>query len=80
VAEGKRLGLGSWSKPKTKCFASYQATGGAPLAIKWAVGQIKQKGQSLDSVLTALHEARGNIFEQVFARFLGLLSADARQC
>jgi tetratricopeptide (TPR) repeat protein len=57
----------------------YQATGGAPLAIKWSVGQIKQKGQSLDTVLAALHEAKGDIFEEVFVRSWSLLSEDAQK-
>ncbi len=78
--EGRRLGLGSLEQAEDKTLLRlYQATGGAPLAIKWAVGQIKQKGQSLDSILAALHQARGDIFEQVFARSWELLSADARQ-
>lgn len=79
-SEGKRLGLGSLEQAEdTVLLRLYHATGGAPLAIKWSVGQIKQKGQSLDSVLAALHQARGDIFEQVFARSWSLLSADARQ-
>jgi hypothetical protein len=43
------------------------------------VGQIKQRGQSLDTVLAALHEARGSIFDAIFARSWDLLSATARQ-
>jgi tetratricopeptide (TPR) repeat protein len=78
--DGKRLGLASLEQAGDDVLARlYQATGGAPLAIKWAVGQIKQKGQSLDTVLAALHEARGSIFDSVFARSWDLLSADARQ-
>lgn len=50
-AEGQRLGLKSVQRAGDEILLRlYQATGGAPLAIKWAVGQIKQKGQSLDSV------------------------------
>jgi tetratricopeptide (TPR) repeat protein len=78
--EGKRLGLPSLERAEDRVLSHlYQATGGTPLAIKWAVGQIKQKGQSLDTVLAALHEARGSIFDNVFARSWDLLSADARQ-
>lgn len=55
----------------------YEAAGGAPLAIKWAMGQIKQRGQSLDMVLAALHNARGDVFK-TFSRSWQLLSNDAR--
>lgn len=78
--EGRRLGLKSLQEAEEKLLLHlYQATGGAPLAIKWAVGQIKQKGQSLDTVLSALHEAKGDIFEEVFARSWSLLTEDARK-
>jgi len=78
--EGRRLGLASLERAEDPLLSHlYQATGGAPLAIRWAVGQIKQKGQSLDTVLVALHEARGSIFDAIFARSWGLLSASARQ-
>lgn len=77
---GKRLGLRTLEHGEDRVLLHlYQATGGAPLAIKWAVGQIKQRGQSLDTVLAALHEARGNIFDRIFARSWGLLSPSARQ-
>jgi tetratricopeptide (TPR) repeat protein len=79
-SEGRRLGLASLERaPDRPLQHLYRATGGAPLAIKWAVAQIKQKGQSLDTVLAALHEARGSIFEDVFTRSWHLLSSDARQ-
>jgi tetratricopeptide (TPR) repeat protein len=78
--DGKRLGLASLEQAGDDVLVRlYRATGGAPLAIKWAVGQIKQKGQSLDTALAALHEARGSIFDSIFARSWDLLSADARQ-
>jgi tetratricopeptide (TPR) repeat protein len=79
-SEGRRLGLASVEKAEERVLLHlYQATGGAPLAIKWAVGQIKQKGQSLDTVLAALHKAKGDIFEEVFARSWSLLSEEARR-
>ncbi len=78
-SEGRRLGLVSLEKGEERVLLRlHKATGGAPLAIKWAVGQIKQKGQSLDTVLAALHEAKGDIFEEVFARSWSLLSEEAR--
>ncbi|MBC8448414.1 MAG: tetratricopeptide repeat protein [Chloroflexi bacterium] len=79
-SEGRRLGLASVEKAEERVLLRlYRATGGAPLAIKWVVGQIKQKGQSLDTMLAALHEARGDIFEEVFARSWSLLSEEARR-
>lgn len=78
--EGRRLGLRSVVETENSVLLRlYQATGGAPLAIRWAVGQIKQKGQSLDAVLAALYEARGDIFADVFQRSWNLLTAEARQ-
>ncbi|MBN2258166.1 MAG: tetratricopeptide repeat protein [Anaerolineaceae bacterium] len=78
--EGERLGLESLQQADDSVLLRlYEATGGAPLAIKWAIGQIKRKGQSLDTVLTALHEARGNIFDNVFSRSWDLLSKEAQQ-
>ncbi|MBN1136861.1 MAG: tetratricopeptide repeat protein, partial [Anaerolineae bacterium] len=78
--EGRRLGLPSIEEAEdTMLLYLHKATGGIPLALKWSVGQIKQRGQSLDGVLTALHEARGSIFEDIFARSWDLLSPDAQQ-
>lgn len=79
-SESKRLGLKSVEEAEDQVLLHlFQATGGAPLAIKWAVGQIKQRGQSLDTVLEALHQAKGDIFEDVFARSWSLLSENARK-
>jgi LuxR family glucitol operon transcriptional activator len=52
----------------------YNATGGAPLAIRWAIGQIKQRGQSIEAVLNSLYGAGGDIFEFIFKRAWSLLS------
>ena len=77
--EGLRLGLTSIeTAPDQDLLRLYQGTGGAPLAMKWAIGQIKQKGQSLDTVLAYLYEARGDIFENIFARSWDLLGEQAR--
>jgi len=78
-SEGKRLGLPAVEGAEEKVLLRlYEGTGGAPLAIKWAVGQMKQRGQSLDTVLDSLYEARGDIFENIFARSWGLLGESAR--
>jgi tetratricopeptide (TPR) repeat protein len=79
-SEGRRLGLTSLEHGEDRILLQlYQATGGTPLAIKWAVGQIKQRGQSLDTVLAALHDARGDIFDNIFARSWSLLTESARK-
>ncbi len=78
--EGHRVGMVTLAQaPNTTLLQLYKATGGIPLAIKWAIGQIKQKGQSLDAVLIALHGATGDIFDHIFGRSWDLLSEDARR-
>lgn len=79
-SEGCRLGMIALEQAEDAVLLRlYKATGGAPLALKWAVGQIKQKGQSLDMVLEALYHARGDIFDHTFARSWQLLSQDAQR-
>ncbi|MBC8264068.1 MAG: tetratricopeptide repeat protein [Anaerolineales bacterium] len=79
-SEGKHLGLPAVEKADQNVLLRlYEATGGAPLAIKWAVGQMKQRGQSLDTVLDYLYGARSAIFENIFARSWELLSENARR-
>jgi len=55
----------------------YRATGGLPMAIKWALGQMKQKGQSLDVVLDYLGQARSDIFDHIFTYSWSILSANS---
>ena len=77
---GRRLGLTALEHGEARVLRHlYEATGGTPLAIKWAVGQIKQRGQSLDTVLAALYQARGDIFDYIFARSWNLVAENARQ-
>jgi len=79
--EGVRLGidLETLVTDDRNFHRLYEATGGAPLAIRWAIGQIKQRGQSVDGVLNSLHEARGDIFEFIFKRAWSLLSDSAKR-
>jgi tetratricopeptide (TPR) repeat protein len=78
--EGRRLGLPSVREASDQILLRlYEATGGAPLAIKWAIGQVKQRGQALDTVLDHLYHARGDIFEAIFAQSWQLLSAPSQQ-
>jgi len=65
--EGHRLGLASIDRASDDLLAKlYQATGGTPLALKWAVGQIKQKAQPIENILVTIQNARGDIFEHIF--------------
>lgn len=78
--EGDRLDLPSLkSGDQPELVAIYQVTGGAPLAMKWAAGQLAQLGQTLESVLDALNSARGDIFEEIFERSWSMLSASAQR-
>ncbi len=43
-----------------------KTTGYAPLALKWALGQIKQKGQSIEMVINWIENAKGEIFKPIF--------------
>ncbi len=79
--EGVRLGLNldALVEDKQNFQRLYEATGGAPLAIRWSIGQIKQRGQSIEGVLNSLHNARGDIFEIIFKRAWSLLSEPAKK-
>lgn len=79
--EGIRLGLNlaALTENEDNFHRFYEATGGAPLAIRWAIGQIKQRGQSIEGVLNSLHGARGDIFEFIFQRAWSLLSEPAQK-
>lgn len=79
--EGSRLGLdlAPLADDAQNFQRFYEATGGAPLAIRWSIGQIKQRGQSIDGVLDSLYDARGDIFEFIFERAWSLLSEPAIQ-
>lgn len=56
-----------------------KSTGGHPLAIKWILGQIKQKGQTLRSSLEYTANIEGNIFDQIFLNSWKLLSRDSQR-
>ncbi|MGH7492235.1 MAG: NB-ARC domain-containing protein [bacterium] len=79
--EGDRLGLDlkALTVHQINFNRFYEATGGAPLAIKWSIGQIRQRGQSIDGVLNSLHGARGDIFEFIFDRAWSLLSETSKK-
>lgn len=79
-SHGNNLGISEIEKSnEEKLLRLCKSTDGHPLAIKWALGQIKQKGQSLSTTLDYLEKARGNIFDQVFLNSWNLLSQDSQR-
>jgi len=75
LSEGKRLGLRAIEQAKEESLVSLcEEVDGAPLAIKWAVGQLTQPDQSLNAVLESLQRAKADVFEELFARSWSLLS------
>jgi tetratricopeptide (TPR) repeat protein len=77
--EGERRSVEAIAQAEEKTLLRlYEATGGAPLALKWAVGQLKF-GQTLDTVLDGLYKAKGRIFEHMFGRSWDLLTEHARR-
>jgi len=79
-SHGRSLGLKAVERAKDSVLMQLcRATGGLPLAIKWALGQIKQKGQSLTTVLRFLYKAQGDIFDHMFLRSWTLLTPAARR-
>lgn len=56
----------------------YEATGGSPLAIKWAIGQMKVKGATLTDMICFLNAAEGDLFETMFASAWAMLETPER--
>ncbi len=78
--EALRRGLGSIAKAdQGKLRPLAEVTGGAPLAIRWAVGQVQRKGQPLAKVIETLRLATGDLFEEVFEHSWLLLGPSSRQ-
>lgn len=78
-SEAQRAGLASLHDQSDETLAALlKVTAGYPLAIKWALGQIKQEGQGLDEVAQALQTGHANIFQRMFDRSWKLLSAETR--
>jgi Domain of unknown function (DUF4062)/NB-ARC domain len=78
--EANRLGLKSLEAvDQAKLDPLIDLAGGTPLAIRWAVGQIKQRGQSLDKVVAALRDAKGDLFPKIFDRSWSLLNDRTRR-
>jgi tetratricopeptide (TPR) repeat protein len=79
IDEAKRLGLNLLQSKEKPLVDLYEVTGGSPLAIKWAMGQMKQRGRSIKSVVATLRDARADIFETMFAESWNHLSEASRQ-
>lgn len=77
--EAHRLGLSSLEEaPVTMLAKVCSATGGAPMAIKWVLGQVRQGGQSLEIIINRLEAAHGDIFKHIFEDSWRLLPEDSR--
>jgi len=57
--------------------ALYQLTGGLPLALKWALGLIRQ-GYDVSDVVATLQSAEGEVFEVIMGRTWERLTESAR--
>lgn len=77
--EAQRAELDSLHNQTDETLEAFlQITSRYPLAIKWAVGQIKQEGLGLDDVAKALQTGHADIFQRMFERSWGLLSENER--
>lgn len=76
--EVKRLGLTAVVGIKDEMLRLCQATDGTPLAIIWAVSQIKL-GLPLEDILGYLHKAQEDILNPIFGQSWQLLSPEAKQ-
>jgi tetratricopeptide (TPR) repeat protein len=78
-SESRRLGLLSVAEASQKPLSAlHVATGGIPLAIKWSVGQIRQRGESLEGILRSISSAKGDIFESMFQRSWSSVAQNSR--
>lgn len=78
--EAKRLSLASVATAPDEALSRlYDATGGSPLAIEWALGQMKQRGLALDSIVTAILQGRGDVFKDLFGSAWESLTEDAKR-
>jgi HAD superfamily hydrolase (TIGR01509 family) len=78
--EGRQLGFTALAKANdAELIPLYEAAGGVPLAMKWAVGQIAQEGQELDTVLDSLRRGKADMFESVFLRSYEMLTLEAQR-
>lgn len=73
--EGRHLNIRSVEQADDETLLRlHRATGGVPLAIKWSLGQIKQRGQTVDGLVASLNSARSDVFTTIFATSWDLLT------
>lgn len=59
--------------------ALFYATGGVPLAIKWAIGQSNTRGIPLEKVINFLQVGQGDIFANMFERGWSSISENEKR-
>lgn len=78
-SEARRLDLNALLAKSDNAFDELlEITSGYPLAIKWAIGQIKQAGQPLKGVIDDLRSGHADIFKRVFERSWDLLAKNKK--
>lgn len=77
-AVADRLGLDLGPELEQDLRELAAAAGGSPLAIKWALGQVKARGQTIESVIEHLKSAEGDLFESIFKDSWASLSRESR--
>lgn len=77
--EAKRIGLLALENAPEKSLKElHRLTSGNPYAIKLSVGQVKA-GIPLERILMGLQQARGKVFDDIFAKSWSVLDTDQKQ-
>ena len=76
--EAERIGIEGIDDVAPELAKLYDVTGGSPLALKWALGLVRQ-GYDLPDVLDALQTAEGEVFDVIMGRTWDRLSEPARR-
>ena len=75
--EADRIGVTGIDEVASDLTTLYTLTGGSPLALKWALGLLRQ-GYDLGDVIESLQAAEGEVFDVIMGRTWDRLSAPAR--
>lgn len=76
LSRTQMLGLDNLFSNFTHFEPLLEATGGNPKAIELSLGLIKYQHKPLDEIVNELYDARGELFEYLFARCWQLLSVE----
>jgi tetratricopeptide (TPR) repeat protein len=76
LSRSQMLGLDNLFSNFTHFEPLLEATGGNPKAIELSLGLIKYQHKPLNEIVNELYDARGELFEYLFARCWQLLSAE----